>query len=262
MVTRLRQFVRVQWNALHEEFPLHPVTPERTREHVEVMGLYLVVLLVLVFSRYFSELLPHTSVLGPAWGVGDEGLYWKKWWWLGSVIVAYLVPPLLYCRLVMGLSPADVGLRLRGFVEHLPLYVATYLAVLPFVVWVSTWPAFVNKYPLNGAAHLSLAHLVGWEVGYAVQFLALELFFRGVMLLGAARAVGAWAIPIMIVPYCMLHFRKPLAEALGSIVAGLVLGTLAMRTRSVLGGVLVHVAVAWTMDALALWRKGQLPAPW
>ena len=56
----------------------------------------------------------------------------------------------------------------------------------------------------------------------------------------------------MIVPYCMIHYGKPLPETLGAIGAGLMLGTLAMRTRSIWGGVLIHVGVATTMDVLAL----------
>jgi membrane protease YdiL (CAAX protease family) len=56
----------------------------------------------------------------------------------------------------------------------------------------------------------------------------------------------------MIVPYCMIHYGKPLPETLGAIVAGLVLGTLALRTRSIWGGVLIHIGVALTMDMLAL----------
>jgi uncharacterized protein len=57
------------------------------------------------------------------------------------------------------------------------------------------------------------------------------------------------------VPYCMIHFSKPLPEALGAIVAGVVLGTLSLRTGSILGGAMLHVAVAVTMDVLALARK-------
>ena len=41
-------------------------------------------------------------------------------------------------------------------------------------------------------------------------------------------------------------------ETFGAIGAGLILGTLAMRTRSIWGGVLIHVGVAMTMDVLAL----------
>jgi membrane protease YdiL (CAAX protease family) len=52
----------------------------------------------------------------------------------------------------------------------------------------------------------------------------------------------------------MVHFGKPLPEVLGAVVAGLVLGAMALRTRSIWGGVAVHLGVAWTMDLLALWR--------
>jgi membrane protease YdiL (CAAX protease family) len=50
----------------------------------------------------------------------------------------------------------------------------------------------------------------------------------------------------------MIHYGKPMAETYGAIIAGVVLGTLAMRTRSIWGGVLVHCAVAISMDVLAL----------
>jgi membrane protease YdiL (CAAX protease family) len=56
----------------------------------------------------------------------------------------------------------------------------------------------------------------------------------------------------MIVPYCMIHYGKPLPETFGAILAGLILGTIAMRTKSIWGGALIHIGVAMTMDVLAL----------
>jgi hypothetical protein len=64
--------------------------------------------------------------------------------------------------------------------------------------------------------------------------------------------MGAYAIFVMIVPYCMIHFHKPVAEVAGAIFAGIILGTLAMATRSIWFGVLIHVSVAVTMDLLAI----------
>ena len=93
------------------------------------------------------------------------------------------------------------------------------------------------------------------EAGYALQFFALEFFFRGFVLRGMAAEFGSMAMMVMMIPYCMIHFGKPLPECLGSIVAGMVLGTLAMDTRSIWGGITIHVAVAWSMDAAALWHK-------
>jgi len=42
-------------------------------------------------------------------------------------------------------------------------------------------------------------------------------------------------------------------------VAGVVLGSLAMRTRSIYAGFLVHITVAVGMDFLSLYKRGVLP---
>jgi hypothetical protein len=87
----------------------------------------------------------------------------------------------------------------------------------------------------------------------------LEIFFRGFWL-RAMRGFGAAAIWSMIVPYSMIHYGKPYLEACGAMVGGAVLGSLAMRTRSIYAGLLVHATVALLMDVLALQRRGTLPA--
>jgi uncharacterized protein len=57
----------------------------------------------------------------------------------------------------------------------------------------------------------------------------------------------------------MIHFHKPFPEAIGSIIGGFVLCWLALKTRSIWGGVFLHVAVALTLDVLALWRTNGFP---
>jgi membrane protease YdiL (CAAX protease family) len=61
---------------------------------------------------------------------------------------------------------------------------------------------------------------------------------------------------MMLLPYVMIHFTKPILEALGAVFAGTVLALMSLRTRSIWGGVTIHVAVAWTMDALVLSQTG------
>ena len=60
----------------------------------------------------------------------------------------------------------------------------------------------------------------------------------------------------MTVPYVMIHFRKPLPETFGAFFAGIALGTLALRTRSIYGGVIIHVSIAWSMDFFVLFHGG------
>jgi membrane protease YdiL (CAAX protease family) len=98
-----------------------------------------------------------------------------------------------------------------------------------------------------------------WEVLYAAQFFSLEFFFRGYWLRSMRTALGSNAIFAMVVPYCMIHFGKPFPETLAAIAAGVFLGTLAMKTRSIWSGFLIHVSVAISMDLAALLATDGLP---
>ena len=76
------------------------------------------------------------------------------------------------------------------------------------------------------------------------------------MVFGLEKRFGISAVVVMTVPYCMLHFHKPMLESVGAIFAGLILGVVALRTRSIFGGVIIHWAVAITMDVMAIMQTG------
>ena len=170
----------------------------------------------------------------------------------------YFIIPALIIPYGFKESLRDYGWRIDRNPKVLLLYVAMVLVVLPLVFLVSHQPAFLRTYPFYKEAANSWPELLLWEFAYGLQFLALEFFFRGVVLFGFARYIGAYAIFLMAVPYTMIHFQKPFPETCGAIFAGVALGTLALRTRSIFGGVVIHVAVAWSMDLMALFRKGLL----
>jgi membrane protease YdiL (CAAX protease family) len=124
---------------------------------------------------------------------------------------------------------------------------------------VSSQPDFGTYYPFYKLSSRSISDLLMWEAMYGAQFFALELFFRGFFLGALRRTMGSAAVFAMAVPYCMIHYGKPYLETNGAIVAGIVLGSLAMRTRSIYAGFLVHITVAFSMDFLALFRRDALP---
>ena len=64
-------------------------------------------------------------------------------------------------------------------------------------------------------------------------------------------------IPMEMV-YCTLHFGKPMMETVSSIFGGFILGVIALRTRSVYGGVWVHIFIALGMDLLAFLQEEYL----
>ena len=91
-----------------------------------------------------------------------------------------------------------------------------------------------------------------------LQFVAVEFFFRGFMLFRLERYAGYHAVALMVIPYALIHLHKPFPEAVGAIVAGIVLGFLALRTRSIWPGVIVHCGVALSMDVFAMINSGRI----
>ena len=100
--------------------------------------------------------------------------------------------------------------------------------------------------------------MVPWWVLYGIQFAALEFFFRGFLVHGLEPRLGFLAVLVMVIPYTMIHFTKPVLEAFGGMGGGFILGSLSLKTRSVWWGVALHAAIALTMDLLSLGHKGLL----
>jgi membrane protease YdiL (CAAX protease family) len=189
--------------------------------------------------------------------VYDE-LYLRSWWAITRV-GGYLVPLALWPLFFRRDSLLDFGLRPRAFREHAWIYALCVVLMVPILLVVSRQPDFVNYYPIYKLAGRSWLDFLVWEALYIAQFLTLEIFFRG-WWIRATRVFGVGAIWSMVVPYCMVHYGKPYLEACGAIVAGVVLGSLSMRTRSIYAGFLVHCTVAILNDVLALDRRGALPS--
>jgi len=203
--------------------------------------------------EYFGN--PRFALLTfPDLGRVHQGLY-AHLWWASLTIVLYLPLPMLLVTLVFRHRLRDYGLTLALKKQNLALYGAMLLIMAPIVFYVSTRTDFLSIYPFyRGAPLAPLGAVLAWEAAYGLQFVALEFFFRGFLVLGLERYIGRYAVWVAVVPYCMIHYHKPPLEAFAAIVAGIVLGEVARRTRSILGGVLVHLSVALSMDALAINR--------
>ncbi len=187
----------------------------------------------------------------------------RKIFWAGARVIGYVVPPLLsllFIRFVLRQPIGSMGLRIKGILPHFKVYGLMFLIIAPLVVLVSFFPAFQAKYPFYklGPSEPWWPNFIFWELLYALQFASLEFFFRGYLVHGAKHRLGFASIWLMTFPYMMIHFGKPLPECIGSIIAGLVLGALSLKSRSIWWGVAIHVAVAWMMDTLSLWHQNLL----
>lgn len=184
----------------------------------------------------------------------------NRWvFWAIVQMVGYVVVPMIVIKGILRARITDFGLR-RPHRSDVPVYLIMFALLLPAVVLVSFTGPFQGKYPFySPPVDEGLWPTMGvWWPLYAAQFVALEFFFRGFIVHGLKGRLGFAAVLVMIVPYNMIHFNKPLLEALGAIAGGLALGTLSLKTRSIWLGAALHIAVAGTMDVLALTHAGRL----
>lgn len=190
---------------------------------------------------------------------GNDIIFLAQVYFSSFSLVCFVLVPLLYHRLFPITRPdgaSPLGLSIRYCAPHLPMYGILLVIMLPVLWFAAQTPGFYHFYPMYKP--VSLLSWVLYESVYMVQFFCVEFFFRGFTLFRLQPRFGYHAITIMVVPYALLHIHKPFPEALASIVAGLVLGWLALKSRSIWPGVVVHCGVAFSMDWFALLHSGRL----
>lgn len=175
--------------------------------------------------------------------------------WCGLIVLFYLLIPMLLIKIVLKEKLQTYGLGWNQLHRHGWPYALLLGVMIPIIVGASFNPYFKEYYPFFSYASASIAGFLLWEAAYGLHFVAVEFFFRGFLLFGLAERLGPYAILISTVPYCMIHFAKPPGEAIGAILAGLALGYLAWKNRSLWGGALLHWGVAITMDLAATLHK-------
>jgi hypothetical protein len=133
-------------------------------------------------------------------------------------------------------------------------YLIMLLIMVPLVAAASTQHDFLAMYPkLKSISFLKDQHNNGiykllYELSYGSDFISIELFFRGFLVLAFAKWFGKDAILPMACFYCTIHFGKPLGECISSFFGGTILGIVIYHTRTIYGGLMVHLGIAWMME--------------
>ncbi len=117
--------------------------------------------------------------------------------------------------------------------------------------------AFYPMYFKTGGTNFALEHnlpywltMLIYEIPYGIDFISVEMFFRGFLIFAFYRYLGPYVVLPMIATYCVLHFGKPLTESISSVFGGYILGIIALNHKSIWGGVIIHMGVAWTMEVV------------
>ncbi|HPG12571.1 MAG TPA: CPBP family intramembrane metalloprotease [Chitinophagaceae bacterium] len=133
-------------------------------------------------------------------------------------------------------------------------YIIMLAMMIPLIALAATQPDFQSVYPKLKNIQSNSGELQWWqwllfEFSYGSDFFTIEFFFRGFLILAFIKWAGKDAILPMACFYCTIHFGKPLGECISSYFGGILLGIVVYNTRSIWGGLLVHLGIAWMMEA-------------
>ena len=144
----------------------------------------------------------------------------------------------------------------RRKTQNLRPYFLMIALLIPLIIAASTQTDFLQTYPkaknineLPLHSFKDYVYYLLFELSYGFDFFSIEFFFRGFLILPLIKICGKHAIIPMAAFYCTIHFGKPLGEAISSYFGGLLLGIVSYHTRSVWGGLIVHLGIAWLMEA-------------
>jgi membrane protease YdiL (CAAX protease family) len=186
----------------------------------------------------------------------SNNIYWDYYWnqvayWPVRLIllsfILFIIWKIFYSK------ETFFGLTVKNF--NWKPYLIMLLIMVPLIAAASTQPDFLCMYPklkdvdtaLYGVKNKWFYHLLH-ELSYGSDFISVELFFRGFLILAFVKIVGKDAILPMACFYCTIHFGKPLGECISSYFGGMILGIVVYNTRSIIGGLMVHLGIAWLME--------------
>lgn len=186
-----------------------------------------------------------------------DAYFWRRIAGECSSLLACALPLLLLWLFWEKEKQSWYGLTLNG-VDWKP-YLLMLAIMLPVVAAASFQPDFNSYYPrlkpnqVDDLQRLSpMAALAVFELFYLADFSWTELLYRGFLVIGMTRVLGPRAVLPMAVVYCMIHFSKPEGEAISAIFGGYLLGVIALKSRNIMGGVMIHMGIAALMEVFAL----------
>lgn len=144
------------------------------------------------------------------------------------------IVPYLYLLLIL-IPLIFIASLQKGFTDYYPVYKANIVSE----IW--NWPAYLP--------------MMLFEFFYGIDFINVEFLFRGFFVIGMTQILGKHSIVPMVVIYFFLHFGKPPGETITSIFGGFILGIVAFYTRSIWGGIIIHIGIAQLMEAIAYFSK-------
>jgi membrane protease YdiL (CAAX protease family) len=234
------------------------------RKQREPIIILIFITTIMLLLEYFGWQRPFLRIIAPKFSLLPikTNAHSRLLYAQGYTTFAFWILFILAPTLVLKLMDISFGkLKKRGLEglsrprrEHLRPYLIIAAFMFTCLLVVCASPSFYRFYPLFRPHNYT--EWISFELIYLAQFVAVEYFFRGPLLFRLNHHFESSSIAIMTLPYALIHIHKPFPEAIGSVIAGLVLGHLSLKSKSIWPGVALHIFIAFCADSLGLFYGG------
>ncbi len=211
---------------------------------------WIILLLAPAFFSFRVNFNFQETIIKNIWS-GDAQIFWLRCInWVVRVF-AVLIPVFIIWLIKDRNNQPFYG---TASLKNVKPYLIMLLIMIPLIALASTQKDFLQMYPkAKFIATLDLpakkCHYFIYELCYGFDFISIEFFFRGFLILSLLKICGPHCIIPVACFYCTIHFGKPMGEAISSFWGGLLLGIISYNTQSIWGGLMVHLGIAWLMEA-------------
>jgi hypothetical protein len=184
---------------------------------------------------------------------GQEKQYWFSAFNYLTRAMVLLIPTVMWWWLMNSNGGSYFGLKKLKKIQ--PYFILLFM-MIPLLLIASNHPVFLQQYPvaLHAAGTpypVKKIYVLLYELFYTLDFFSIEFFFRGFLIIALIRICGLHSIIPAACFYCCIHLGKPMPEAISSFFGGLLLGIISYHTKSIWGGFIIHVGIAWLMELFA-----------
>ena len=185
----------------------------------------------------------------------DKNVYLIEYlYWFVGDFFTLLVLPVLIIIFILKSPVREFGFKFGFYKVGLYLSLLFLIIMLPFLWFVSASPEFITKYPHLQSTRTDWSIFFIYEIGMLIYMFSWEFIWRGFTLFGLEKKFGYYAVLIQMIPFVILHNGKPEIETFSAILGGIILGILALRTRSFFYGFITHIGIMFSIDLICILR--------
>ena len=237
------------WDIIIKE--LKEFTSEFKKLDAKTLTIFLSSTILLTISWYFSNPKYFSEIFNfhKSFDLIYEDLIAFGAWFALDTILFFLIPILI---IFLGFKEKikNYGLKVGDWKSGVSISTVSILMFLPIIYFISNSTDFSHYFPLMNSATDNLTVFLIYEGLFILFIFSWEFIFRGFMLFGLEKKFGVYTIFIQMIPFVMLHNGKPFLETFASVFGALILGYLALRTRSIFYGFLIHAFILILLDVL------------